>query len=363
MKKIFKILDQYILIKYLTTFVFVVLVLISILVVIDITEKIEDFNRMEITSWQIFTDYYLNFIPYYANMLSPLIVFISAVFVTAKLATHTEIVAMISAGISLKRLLVPYVIGSSMIAVLVFYLINWVIPVANQQRIYFENTYIKDQFYFSERDVHIKVAPNTYAYLQSYDNINKVGSRFTLEVIEHLDLRQKLESDKIIWNEAKQKWSIEEYKLRSFNEEGKENITYGRNLDTLINLKPKDFESDYMLNEQLTLPELNVFIDELKMRGADDIETYLIERYERFTYPFAIIILTVIGVIVSARKTRGGSGIKIAFGFVLAFIYILFIVLSRSIGKNGGLDPLVAAWLPNTIFSLVGLIMYYRLPK
>ncbi|WP_342663938.1 LptF/LptG family permease [Eisenibacter elegans] len=357
-----KLLDRYILFKYLTTFVFVVVLLIAVLVVIDMTEKIEDFSRMPISSWQIFEEYYLNFIPYYANMLSPIIVFIAAVFVTARLASHTEIIAMVASGISLLRLLRPYFIGSSMIAVLVFFLINWVIPKANKIRINFENTYIKDKYYFNQRNVHFRIGPTTYAYFESYDNTAHVGYRFTLEEINGLDLEQKLESPKISWNAEKGKWTMEEYKLRTIKND-RESVFFGRDLDTALNIKPKDFESKYMLNEQLTLTELNAYIDEMMLRGADDMEVYIIERYERFTYPFAIIILTIIGVIVSARKTREGSGVQIAFGFVLAFVYVLFIILSRNVGKQGNIPPLLAAWMPNIIFCIIGYVMYRRIPK
>lgn len=362
MKRVLKILDRYILFKYLTTFVFVVLVLTSVIVVIDLTEKIEHFNKLTISNWQIFKDYYLNLIPYYINMLSPLIVFISAVFVTSRLASHTEIVAMVASGVSLRRLFFPYFIGSSIIAVLVFFLINWVIPDANKVRLHFENTYTKDKFYFSERNVHIKVAPQTYAYIESFDNQINRGYRFTLEKIEGLKLVRKLESNAILWDSTKNTWTLQEYKLRTFDGEN-ESLVYGKDLDTALNLNVSDFQSKYMFNEQLTLPELNDYLAELELRGSDEIETFLIERYERFTYPFAIIILTIIGVIVSARKTREGSGLQIAFGFVLAFVYILFIILSRNVGKQGSIPPLLAAWLPNLLFCIIGAFMYARVPK
>ncbi len=357
-----KILDFYILKKYLISFVFIVFILISVLVVVDITEKIEDFSKMDRTTWQIITEYYINFIPYYANLLSPIIVFITAVFVTARLSTHSEIIAIVSSGVSLKRILRPYFLGSSIIGITVFFLINWVIPQANKVRIKFENTYIKDKFYFSDRNIHFKVAENTFIYLESYDNANNIGYRFTIEVFEGLDLKQKLESQKIQWSKEKRKWTIDPYKLRTFRE-GKEIISYGAVLDTALNMKTKDFESTYKLNEQLTLPELNNYIEEMQTRGSEGIETYLIERYERFTYPFAIVILTIIGVVVSARKTREGSGLQIAFGFILAFVYVLFILLSRGIGEQGGIHPLLAAWLPNIIFCTVGFVMYKRIPK
>lgn len=357
-----KILDWYILKKFLSTFVFTVFILLAVLIVIDMSEKIEDFNHPELTFWIIVRDYYLNFIPYYANMLSPLIVFISAVFVTAKLASHTEIVAILSAGNSLKRILVPYFIGACMIAVLVFFLINWVIPDANKVRHNFENTYVRKQFYFSQRNVHLKIAPEIYVYLESYDNISHTGYRFTMERIKGTKLLSKLEANKITWSDSLGKWHLPNYTVRYINGT-KEQLTQGNALDTLIGMRPKDFESKHLFNEQLTLPELNEYIALLRLRGADNVERYLVEKYERLAYPFAIIILTVIGVVVSSRKSREGTGFQIAFGFVLAFVYILLIIMSRSFAQKGGIPPQLSAWIPNTLFIIIGYIMYLRTPK
>lgn len=366
-------LDKYILRKFLVTFFFVVIILMSILVVIDITEKIEDFNKMDQTTWQIFTKYYLNFIPYWANSLSPILIFITTVFVTARLATHTEIIAILSSGVSFRRILIPYLIGSSMIAVLTFYLIGWVIPRANKVRLDFENTHIKDKFYFTDRNVHLKIAPNTFAYIESYDNTSHVGYKFTLEDIEGFEyvgkrvkkkVNSKLEARRIMWDKDRKKWVLENYKITRFtNDSLRFKLDYGNNMDTLINLKPEDFESKYMYNEQLTFTELEAYIAELKKRGVGKLEVYLVERYERFAYPFAVIILTIIGVIMSSRKTREGSGLQIALGFALAFIYVMLIMVSRSIGKNGEMPPLIAAWFPNIVFSLIGLFLYKRVPK
>ncbi len=357
-----KILDWYILKRFISTYLFTTAMLIAVLIVIDVTEKIDDFNHPDLTAWRIVSEYYINFIPYYANILSPLIVFIAAVFVTSKMATHTEIIAMLSAGISLRRILVPYFIGAVMIAVLVYYLINYVIPVANKGRNDFEDAYVRDKFYFTERNVHLKVAPETYVYLESYDNFSKVGYKFTMETVKNRELIAKLDAPRIKWNEEKEKWRIENYKLRTFKEKG-EQITNGTAIDTVIKMSPKDFESQHRLQEKLTSPELEAHIDLLNLRGADDVEIFLVEKYERTTYPFAILILSVIGLIVSARKTREGQGFQIAFGFILAFVYIILIVISRSFAQQGGIPPQLSAWIPNLIFLTIGLVMFRRVPK
>ncbi|WP_242922561.1 LptF/LptG family permease [Pontibacter liquoris] len=357
-----KLLDKYILKKFLSTYVFVVLILVAVICVIDFTEKNDDFIEHSVSAYEILFDYYLNLIPYWANMLSPITVFIATVFVTAKLASHTEIVAILSSGVSFRRFLVPYLIGSSIIATVIFGLIGWVIPNANRKTVAFQIKYVKNPFTYDNRNIHIKVAPETYVYMESYNNTANIGYNFALEKIDSTKLESRLTSNNITWNPDIKKWHVDSYTLRTFNGP-KETIYKGAALDTAINLLPKDFESTYRLEQTMTLPQLSRYIDEKKNRGADDLETYLIEKYERFSYPFAIIILTIIGVIVSARKARGGVGFQIALGFLLAFIFIIFVITSRSLAQVGDIDPKYAAWIPTTIFTGIGLLLYRYVPR
>lgn len=357
-----KLLDKYILKKFLTTYVFTVLILVAVILVIDFTEKNDDFIKTNPGIGEIIFDYYLNLIPFYANMLSPITVFIATVFVTAKLASHTEIVAILSSGVSFRRMLVPYLMGSSLIAVIIFVLLGWVIPNANKESVAFQVKYIKSPFTYDSRNIHIKIAPETYVYMESYNNIANVGYNFALENIEGTTLKQKLTSNSISWNSDVEKWHIDNYTLRTFNGED-ETITKGSSLDTTLNMWPRDFESTYKLEQTMTLTRLNEFINEKRDRGADDIEIYLIEKYERFSYPFAIIILTVIGVIMSARKARGGVGFQIALGFFLAFVFIIFVIASRSLAQVGDIAPQIAAWIPTIIFTGIGFLLYRYVPR
>jgi len=297
-----------------------------------------------------------------ANMLSPLTIFIASVFVTARLASHTEIIAMLSGGISFRRLLWPYFLGSSVVAIFIFGMIGWVVPRANKVRVAFENQYIKEQFYFNKRHVHMKIAPELYMYMESYNNISRTGYQFTLEQVVDKELKRKIKTGRVSWNEQKQCWTLDIYTLREFRN-GREYITYGQSMDTVLNITPKDFESNYLLYETFTLSELDEYIALLQLRGVENVEAYYVEKYERYAYPFAIIILTLMGAIVASRKTRGGAAYQIASGFVLAFIYILFVILSRTIAGSGGLSPMLAAWLPNMTFSVVALVLYWRVPK
>lgn len=357
-----KILDRYIIKKLLSTFVFVVLVLLAIICVIDYTEKNEDFIKQNLSFGKIVVEYYFNFIPYMANMLSPLTIFIASVFVTARLASHTEIIAMLSGGVSFRRLLLPYLIGSITVAVCIFGLIGWVVPKANKKRVAFENQYTKEQFYYNKRHIHMKIAPESYVYMESYNNLTKTGYQFTLEHVVDKQLKSKIKTGRVNWNETKQCWTLDFYTKRDFRD-GREYISYGQTMDTVLNISPKDFESNYLLYETFTLNELDEYIALLQLRGVENVEAYYVEKYERYAYPFAIIILTLMGAIVASRKTRGGAAYQIAFGFVLAFVYILFVILSRTLAGAGGIPPIWAAWTPNITFTLVALVLYWRVPK
>lgn len=357
-----KILDWYILKRFLTTFFFVVALITLIICVIDYTEKVEDFIRNKPSTYELLVEYYLNLAIYWANFVSPLMVFISVVFFTANMAARTEIIAILSTGVSFLRFMVPYFVGATLLAGGIFVLVSYIIPRANKTRIAFENKYIKGQYFFDKNDVHIQIGPSVYAYLYSYNNSTQRGDKFTLERFENNELKQKLTSEYIIWSPEKKKWTIHNYQVRTIAAGG-ETLAYGIEIDSTLNLEPKDFESSYRLQETFTLDELNAQIDKINSRGSEGVEIFLIEKYTRLASPFAILILTAIGVIVSARKARGGVGFQIALGFLLAFVYILFFMLSSGIAAKGSFDPLLAVWLPNTTFTLAALVLYRTIPR
>jgi lipopolysaccharide export system permease protein len=357
-----KLLDWYILKRFLLTYIFVVLVIVLVVVMIDYTEKVDNFHKNNAPGDKILFDYYLNFIPYWANYISPLMVFIATVFLTSRLAARTEIIAILSSGVSFIRLLFPYVLGATVLAVATYFLVNYIIPKANKTRITFEVKYINDAYTYSGRNVHLSIAPNTYAYMESYNNLSNTGYKFTLERIEGNLLKQKLSADRIEWDVKKKKWAVYDYKIRTIDGI-RETLTTGTRIDTTLNMKPDDFSSDFNLYETFTRPELNKRIDLLRSRGADGVETYLLEKYSRDTRPFAIIILTVIGVIMSARKSRRGVGWQVALGFMLAFTYLLFFMLAKGIAEGGNLNPIVAVWLPNAIFAAIGVLLYNTIPR
>ena len=356
-----KLLDRYIVKKFLISFFFVVLVILSVVVVIDLTEKNGKYLQAGLSAGEIY-GYYLNFIPYIANMIAPLMVFIASVHVTSQLARHTEIIAILSGGVSFNRLLRPYFIGSTVIVIIAFWMNGWIIPDSNKKRIEFEEKYFEGQFVYEDRDVHVKVAPNTYLYFKTYNSNSDVANKVTLERIEGNVLKSKITARKMEWDEQKEKWKLRDWTKLEI-EDDKELISKGAKLDTALNITPRFFTRQHKLFEALTLNELYEYIDELVERGADNVIIYKIEKYIRFTYPFSFYILTFIGVVVASRKTRGGSGFQIALGFTLAFIYILIFTFTRSLAESKTVDPLLAVWIPNLIFSAIGIYLYIKAPK
>ncbi len=355
-------LDWYILRKFLSTFAFTVFILVAVLIVIDITEKIENFRNPALTYRRIIMEYYVNFIPSLIIMLSPLMVFIATVFVTSRLATHTEIVAMLSSGMSLWRIMRPYLIGATLIAGFIFVFKGWIIPQADKIRHNFEDNFVRSKFYFKQLNFHTRLSPTLYGYLERYDNTINTGYKFSLERIEGLELKEKLESSRIIWDSLRHKWKLDNFKVRVL-EVGKEKISYFPARDTVLSMLPKDFESRHEYHQRLSNTELDAYIKEQKLRGGDGIERFIVEKYERVAYPFCIIILTAMGVILSSRKSRGGTGFQMALGFVLAFVYIALVVVSRGFAEKGGLPAQLAVWLPNILFASLGIFMYFKVPK
>ncbi|MGL1887360.1 MAG: LptF/LptG family permease [Reichenbachiella sp.] len=357
-----KIIDKYIFKKFITTFLFVVALIVVVIVVIDFTEKNEKFIRNEVPTDLIFY-YYLSFMPWIANLIAPITVFIASVLVTANMAAKTEIVAILAGGISFRRMLLPYAAGAAMIAGMTFYVNGWMIPNSNKYRIAFEVEYLKKPFYFNDRDIHFKVGPEQYLYLQRYNNRSEVGYKVVMEEIEGTVLKAKLTGKKMTWNDSLQSWKILNWNLRTINEFG-ETYTTGDELDTLLSITPEDFDNKYQLNETMNLNELNDYIKLQESRGADDVMIYKIEKYIRFMLPFTAIILTMIGVSVSAEKSnRGGAGFKIALGFLIAFVFIIMFILVKAIAEAGTMDPLIAIWIPNIIGSVAALVLYRFVPK
>ncbi|MBH8557552.1 LptF/LptG family permease [Hymenobacter negativus] len=357
------ILDKYIIKKFLAAFFFSVVILVTVICVIDFTEKNDDFIQHNLSMSKIIFGYYIYLFPYFANLLSPITIFIAVVFVTAQLAARTEIVAILASGVSFRRLMLPYAMGGAVVGLMIFGLIGWVLPIGNKSRVAFERAYIKLPYRFQGRNVHMKIGPRSYVYMESYDNLSNIGFHFALETVDSTVLRRRLTADAINWDSTRHVWHLSPQLVRTFKGSQDETLQTLPARDTTMNLRIEDFASTYKLAETMTLPQLNAYIKDKIERGADDTQLYLSEKYERYAYPFSIVILTLIGVILSARKSRAGVGGQIALGFVLAFVFIIFVMLSRNLAQVGSLSPMLAAWIPSTIFSVIGLALYRFVPK
>ena len=356
-----KLIDKYILKKFLSAFVFTVLILVAVIVVIDITEKLDKFGRSEATTWEI-VNYYLNYIPWIANLITPITTFIATVFITAQMAGRTEIIAILSSGISFRRMLVPYFIGASCIAILSFFLSGWIIPNANKSATAFEMEHLGKAENASLSNIHLQTRPDTYLYIRTYNSNSDMGFDFTLEQLRGTEVIGKLSANRMTWDEEAQQWKLMNWKYRSIDSL-KEEIREGREMDTVLNVHPADFETIYRAQNAMTIGELNEHIQKLISRGASGVQIYLVEKYTRYSSPFAVLILTFMGVIVSSRKTRSGAGLKIAIGFVLSFLFIVFFLVGKTQAEAGSMDPAFSVWIPNIIFAGISLIMYRYLPR
>jgi lipopolysaccharide export system permease protein len=355
-------LDLYIIRKFLGTFVYAIALIILITIIFDISEKIDDFLEKKAPLSEIVFTYYFNFIPYFVNLFSPLFTFIAVVFFTAKMASDTEIVAILSNGVSFRRLMLPYFISSAVLALFSFYLTNFVIPHSNQKRIAFENRYIRNAFYNRETNIHFQVKPGVFVYFESYNNIDNVGYKFALEKFKDNKLRYKLMSDVMRWDTIKKNWVIENYFVREIDGM-KEKITKGIRKDTVLSFGPEEFVRRNKDVETMNWSELNNFIAEEQLKGSDEVPFYLIEKYHRISNPFATFILTLIGVSLASRKVRGGIGLHIGLGLLISFSFILFLQISTTFATSGNLSPLLAVWLPNIVYLILGLYLLRAAPK
>ena len=352
-------IDIYIIKKFLGTYFFAIALIISIAVVFDINEKLDSFLNAPLKA--IVVDYYLNFIPYFANLFSPLFTFIAVIFFTSKLADNSEIIAMLSSGISFRRLMIPYMISAAIIAGVTFYLNSYVIPPANVTSIEFQNKYVKNKKVDYASNIQLQVEPGVIAYMSRYDNNTKTGYRFSLEKFEGKILKSRLTAQTVTYDSAYH-WIIKDYMIRNFNGM-REELTRGSRLDSIITIEPSDFLISRYDSELMTTSALKTYIDRQKKRGVANIKDFEIEYEKRFAMTAASFILTVIGMSLSSRKVKGGMGVNIGIGLLLSFSYILFSTVSSTFAVSGATSPRIAVWLPNIVYSIIAVYLYRKAPK
>lgn len=357
-----QIIDWYIIKKFLGTFVFTLAIFIAIAVIFDISEKVDDFIRTKTPFSKIIFEYYLNFIPFYVGLLSPLLIFIAAILFTARMANNTEIVAILSGGVSFQRLLYPYFVTSLFLSILSYFFNSYTIPNSNKVRVEFENIYINNRYVYKERNIHMQLDDSTYAYLESYNNQEDIGFRFTLEKFRGKELYYKLMSDQIRWDTSSKSWTIIGYSVKHINGLT-ESLERGDTKDTLLAMSPVDFERKDNSIGSLTTPELKEYIAKERKRGASGVEAYEVEYYKRFAMPFSTFILVLIAVSLCSRKVRGGVGAQLGIGIGSSFTFIMLMQFTTTFALKGGLHPMLSVWIPNIIFTIYGLYLLKIAPK
>lgn len=351
-----KILDWYIIRKFLGTYIFAIALILAITIMFDINEKLDAFLTAPLRA-TVF-DYFLNFLPYFANQFSPLFTFIAVIFFTSKLADNSEIIAMLSTGMSYNRLLRPYLISAAVIALASYLLSAYIIPPANVKRIDYTNTYVKNKRVDYGSNIQLQVAKGEIAYMSRYDNQQKTGYKFSLESFDGKRLVSRLTAQSIRWDTLHH-WTVREYMIRDF-EGQREHIRTGQRLDTIIPFEPRDFLISKNDHETMTTPALREYIERQKERGVANIKSFEIENHRRYAMTAAAFILTVIGMALSSRKVKGGMGVNIGIGLVLSFSYILFMTVTSTFAITGATSPMVAMWIPNIIYSVIAVALYYR---
>lgn len=358
-------LDLYIAKKFIFTFLIALVLIIGIVIIFDISEKIDDFVQKNAPLKEIVFDYYLNFIPYFTNMFSPLFVFITVIFFTSRMAANSEIVAILSCGVSFHRMMLPYLVSAMMIALVSLSFNLFIIPKANTKINEFKSKYIR---YADNRtaddNVHYQIDKGQFVYVESFSKWNNTAYQMTLETIRNNRLVSKLTAETAVWDSTMRGWHLKNYFIRNYSEDVIEDkVVSGEEKDTIINLTIEDFYRKKSTVENLSFRELNKLIQTQKMRGDANINYSLIERNMRFAMPFSAFILTIIGVALSSKKRRGGIGWNLAIGITLSFSYILFQRFSQMFVSTGTLPPGVAIWLPNIVYAIIATVLYKIAPK
>ncbi len=353
--------DIYILRKFLGTFIYAVVIMSVIIIIFDISEKLESFLKHHAPFKLIVEQYYINFIPYLVNLFSPLFTFISVVFFTSRMAARSEIISILGAGTSFWRLLYPYMVGAFLIAMMSLYLNHFLIPDANKIRLRFESTYVNGPSSNNSNNIHKQISPGVFIYMETFNN--NMGYRFTMEHIKGEEMPYKLMAETIRWDSVTKHWTIFNYTIRKILADGTQKLTSGMVKDTALNLNPADFVERLDDVQAMNYKELNAYIDKKRMEGSTNIAAFQVEKDQRTAFPFATFILTIIGVSLSSRKVRGGTGLHVGVGLMIAFSFILFMQISTTFAAGGFISPVVSVWIPNFIYGIVAYFMLRMAPK
>ena len=378
----FKTLDRYIIRQFLGTFFFILVLIMSIAVVFDISEKTADFAKSSATLYEIVVDYYFNFILYYSNLFSGLLIFIAVLLFTSRLAARSEVIASLSSGVSFPRFVRPFFIAATILTALSLYVNIFLLPHANQTRLAFEKAHIWDPYRLEENNVLREIAPGEIVYFESVDMAKLTGYRFSLEQWDNGELRAKLLSDRAVYDTISGSWKVHDYMIRYIpRDDGpiikggeldrigepdhmpRERIRTGALLDTVIPLKPSDLGQRLSIAEALDRTEIADFIKAEKERGGSTVAYYEVEQQQRTSYPFATYVFTLMGVGIASRKVRGGTGVHLVLGVLIALLYVFTMKMTTVAATNSAFNPTLAVWIPNIVFGIIGVWIYWKAPK
>lgn len=333
----------------------------SIAVVFDLTEKIDNFFENQVPMKEIIFDYYLNFIPYFMNMFSPLFIFISVIFFTSKLAGNSEIIAMMASGISYHRLMVPYAISATILFVLSFVLTGYIIPPASEKMLNFQDKYIQRFSRENARNIQMEVSPGTILYIETFQKRTNTGYRASLENFDDKKLTMRITADRITYDSA-YNWHFSKYVRRDFDGMY-ETLSSGNQLDTILPIVPEELFYTAENAQMMTNPELKKYITHQRERGTGNVQAFETEWWKRWASPIGAFIMTFLGVTLSSKKVRGGMGKNLGIGITLSALYILFSTVSTTFSVSGVMSPFMSVWLPNFIFLAIGIVLYIRVSR
>jgi lipopolysaccharide export system permease protein len=360
-------LDWYILKKFLTTFVFTMLTFTVIAVVIDTSEKADDFVKSGLTTWQLVTHYFIGFIPFIMSMIFPLFAFIACIYFSSKMAGQSEFIAILAGGVRYNRMMRPFFVGAILLTAFFWYATQYWIPRAEEIRTNFQTNYVdRNSSYngdpYRSNKFYLRVDAETYVGLGYYDTARKVAGSFFLSKIKNYQIYYNLRAESMRWDTVKKNWVLTNA-IEHTNNGLKETARLIPSMHINLNVKPDELRRDEYLKNKFTTPQLKQFIKMEEIRGSEGLNNYKEERYHRDATPFSVVILTMIGAVIGTRKVRGGSGLLVAIGLVMAALFEVMDKFSITFATKGNFSPMLAAWTPNIIFGLVAFWLYWRTPK
>lgn len=355
-------IDWYIIKRFLGSFGFTIALLVAIAISIDLSEKIDNFIKHQLTAREVIFGFYINFVPYIIALLGSYFIFITVIFFTSQLAEKSEIIAMFNSGMSFYRLMVPYIVSASLLAGFLWFSNNYMVPWANKRRLAFENKYIAFTGYTSSRNLHRKLDENTYVYFEFYDAAEKYGSKVSVEKIVKNKVVYKIFSEMATYDSAKSEWTFKNYIERDFTNT-QNNLSKGNSKKMVLDLNPLEFVKRWTYVEELSSPELRDKIAELKLQGAENTTNFELELYRRTASAFGVIILSIIGLTIASKKIRGGLGLHLVIGITLCSIFEIIQKFSVTFATNANLPAVVAIWVPNILFAIVAFVLVSRYEK